>query len=346
MSATLCSTKPRPVPSQIGESDDRLEFIFRKPGDATVMGRPGLAADEWSEWLLHRRHGGNRDYEMVVRSTIAHFADRVLDAAHLFPGMTLVDVGAGDGLLAFRAIERTGTAIRVILTDISAPLLLHAENAAKSRGIHDQCTFLECSATDLSGIPDSAVDAVVTRASIAYVSEKSAVFREFHRVLRPGGRISIAEPIMQDEAFAARALKRRVDAQSGQPHDRFLMLLHRWKSAQYPDTEDAYSKNPLVNYSERDLVNFVHGAQFADIHLQFHIDVQPSLTTSWETFIASSPHPWAPSLSTIFAEQFSPDERLFFEGLVRPTIESGKSLTINRTAYLNAMKPLHDPVSL
>lgn len=34
------------------------------------------------------------------------YADRVLDKDGISPGMTLIDVGAGDGLVAFRAIER------------------------------------------------------------------------------------------------------------------------------------------------------------------------------------------------------------------------------------------------
>ena len=77
--------------------------------------------DEWSEWLLHRRHGDNREYEAIVRRVVDGYADRVLDDARLFHGMTLVDIGTGDGLLAFRAIERIGTSIRVVLTDISDP---------------------------------------------------------------------------------------------------------------------------------------------------------------------------------------------------------------------------------
>ncbi len=64
-----------------------------------------------------------------------------------------------------------------------------------------------------------------------------------------------------------------------QPPDQFLRLLHRWKAAQFPDTEESCAASPHVNYSERDLLNFVRGAGFSDIHLQLHIDVAPSLIT-------------------------------------------------------------------
>ncbi|HME38730.1 MAG TPA: methyltransferase domain-containing protein [Steroidobacteraceae bacterium] len=296
--------------------------------------------DEWSDWLLHRRHADDPAYGTVVQAVVSRYADRVLDDLRLAPGMTLVDVGAGEGLLAFRAIERMGAAIQVVLTDISAPMLRHAEAQAERRGVRGQCTFLECSAEKLSGVADSSVDAVGARAVVAYVADKRAAFREFLRVLKPGGRLSIAEPILQDDAFFARALRKRVEDPDPARRDRFLTLLHRWKAAQFPDTEEACAKSPIVNYSERDLLNFVREAGFADIHLELHIDVAPSLITSWEVFLGNSPHPWAPSLRTILAEQFTPDDRQFFEQLVRPTVESGKNPVTDRVVYMNARKPV------
>jgi arsenite methyltransferase len=294
--------------------------------------------DEWSEWLLHRRHADDPAYQEVVKSVVRRYADHVLDDARLAPGMTMADIGAGEGVLAFRAIERIGATINVVLTDISAPMLHHAESIAAGLGISNQCTFLECSAESLAAIADSTMDVVAARAAVAYVSDKGAAFNEFYRVLKPGGRISMAEPILQDEAFFARALRKRVDAQAPPP-DQFLRLLHRWKAAQFPDSEEKCAASPHVNYSERDLLNFVRNSGFAEIHLQLHIDVAPSLITSWEIFLDSSPHPWAPSLRSVLAQQFSAEERDFFEAMVRPTVESGKNLTTDRIAYLNARKP-------
>jgi arsenite methyltransferase len=297
-----------------------------------------LESDVWSEWLLHRRHADDSAYGRVVQAVVEGYADRVLEGGKLAAGMSLVDVGAGEGLVAFRAIDRIGPSLRVILTDLSAPMLRYAESVALKRNVRAQCTFIECPADNLKGIGDASVDVVTTRAVLAYVADKAAALGEFFRILKPGGRLSIAEPILQDDALYARALRRRVEDQS-QPVDRFLTLLHRWKAAQFPDTEEACDKSPIANYSERDLLNMVRGAGFAEIHLQLHIDVMPSLSTSWDVFLGSSPHPWAPSLKQILRERFTSDESQFFEQMVRPSVESGRNVTADRAMYLQAQRP-------
>jgi ubiquinone/menaquinone biosynthesis C-methylase UbiE len=298
-----------------------------------------LESDIWSEWLLHSRHADDPAYARVVQGVVERYADRVLDGAQLAAGMTMVDVGAGEGLMAFRAIDRIGPSLHATLTDVSIPMLRYAESAAVQRNVRAQCSFLHGTADDLKGIADASVDVVVTRAVLAYVADKKAALRECFRILKPGGRLSIAEPILQDDAFYARALRRRVEDPS-QPADRFLTLLHRWRAAQFPDTEEACAKSPIANYSERDFLNMARAAGFARIHLQLHIDEEPPRTTSWEVFVGNSPHPWAPSLKRILAERFAPDERQFFEQKVRPTVESGQNISIDRSMYLQAQKPL------
>ena len=274
-----------------------------------------------------------------MKASVEQIADQVLDAAQLLPGMTLADIGAGEGLIAFRAIERIGASLQVVLTDVSAPMLRVAETLAQQRGVRDQCRFLECPADALSGIPDASVDVVATRAVLAYVADKGLALRECFRILKPGGRISISEPILQDEAFYVRALRARLDAAVPGQEDRFLRLLHRWKSAQFPDTAEGCASSPIVNYSERDLLNLARAAGFSEIHLRLHLDVMPSLVTTWKVFLGTSPHPWAPSLATIMEQQFTPEDRRFFEQMVRPTVESGNNPVVERVVYLNAVRP-------
>jgi len=296
------------------------------------------SSDTWSRWLLQLRNGGDPSFETTLRVEVEAYADRVLDGAKLQAGMTLADIGTGDGLVAFRAISRAGRSLHVILADISAPLLHRAKMLATEKGVLDQCSFVECSADRLSGIAAGSIDAITTRAVLAYVADKKAAIGEFHRVLKPGGRISLAEPILQDEAYVACTLKNMVETPSSQPRDPFLPLLHRWKAAQFPDTLAKLAVSPIANYSERTLFETIRQCGFTNIHLELHMDLRPSIIPSWKVFIESSPHPWAPTLSAILAQSFTPEERQVFENTMRPLVESGQALGVGRTAFLTAVK--------
>lgn len=300
--------------------------------------------DVWSEWLLHRKHADDPQWERAVQQNFERYADRVIENARLSPGMQLLDVGTGDGVVGFRAIHRFGSTLRVQMTDISERMLRHAEQRAVELGIRGQCTFLQCEADRLEGIADGTVDVVTTRAVLAYVADKGAALREFLRVLRPGGRISLAEPIFQDDAFAARALKKLLESRPAGTLDRFMPLLHRWKSAQFPDTEEKIRSSPIANYSERDLIRLAQAAGFEELHLELHIDVIPSPIPNWQAFLKSSPHPLAPPLSLILAEQFSAEERQLFESTMRPMVENPRTVTTDRMAYLVARKPAGQPL--
>ena len=296
--------------------------------------------DVWSQWLLHGRHADDPQLQRAVRTAVERYIDRVLDGAQLGPGETLVDVGAGEGLVAFRAIERTGPALRVWLTDVSEPMQRHARAQAMARGVLEQCSFLRCAAERLEGIGDASVDVVTTRSVLAYVADKSAALREFHRVLKPGGRISLAEPVFLDEAVAAQAIRTVIETTAPAALNPMMRLLHRWKAAQYPDTEEKIRASAIASYSERDLPRFAQAAGFAEVHLELHIDTYPSIMRSWEVFLESAPHPLAPPLSRIMAEQFSVEERELFERTMRPVIEDPGAVSTERMAYLTARRAL------
>lgn len=297
-------------------------------------------ADLWSQWLLHGRYADDPHFQQAVHEMVDRYVGRLLDGAHLAAGETLLDVGTGEGLAAFRAIERVGPRLSVWLTDVSEPMLRHAEAQAAERGVRSQCRFLRCPADHLEGITDASVDVVVTRSVLAYVSDKIAALREFHRVLKPGGRISLVEPVYQDDALAASALRAAIDANPPERVSPMTLLLHRWKAAQYPDTEEKILESPIANYSERDMIRFAQIAGFSELHLELHIDTLPSIVRSWEVFINSSPHPLAPPLSVIMSEQFTAEERQLFERTLRPVIEDPKAVTTDRMLYLTAKKPL------
>jgi arsenite methyltransferase len=117
--------------------------------------------DRWAEWLLEGRFGGTRNQapEWLVR--LEETRNRVLDGARLEPGEALLDVGAGDGLIAFGALERG--AGEVSFADISDDLLEHARGLAEELGVAGRCRFVHASADDLAPFGDESVDVVTTR---------------------------------------------------------------------------------------------------------------------------------------------------------------------------------------
>src|SRR5947209_10171389 len=130
--------------------------------------------DRWAEWLAERRFGGDSEIRAEALARLAETRDRVLDRADLHEGETLLDVGCGEGLSGFGALERgAGT---VIFSDVSADLLDFCREAAADLGVLDRCSFVEAAAEDLGSIRDGSLDVVTTRSVLIYVKDKAAAF--------------------------------------------------------------------------------------------------------------------------------------------------------------------------
>ena len=252
--------------------------------------------------------------------------------------MVLIDVGAGDGLITFGAFERAGASLKVVLADISAPLLKHAEEIAIERGLRNQCTFVQTSAERLDGVDNESADVLTTRAVLAYVADKAAAARQFHRVLKPGGRISIAEPIFRDEAVNLAAVTSLLRSSPEDSNNGAGRLWQRWRSAQLPSTLPEIEQNPLTNFSERSLVTLFQKAGFAKIHLELHIDIRRTAPVPWDTFIDSAPRPGTPTLRELFLSHFSVAEQRQLEEGLREQVESGQLTERNTIAYIVAEK--------
>ncbi|MBB5373525.1 class I SAM-dependent methyltransferase [Acidocella aromatica] len=290
--------------------------------------------DIWSAWLRRGRDGGDARTAARVAVETGRFAAKILDAVELRPGMALLDIGSGEGLMAWAALERC-PALRVLLTDVSEPMLRQAEETARHLGVAGQCRFLHRGGDSLSGVEDASLDVVTSRSALAYVADKDAAFREIFRVLKPGGRLSLAEPLFREEAEAVCAMRRELEA-APQP---MLELLYRWKAAQYPYSEAAMAASAIASYTERDLLRLAAKAGFGTAHLELHIDIAPTPPRDWGVFCAIAPHPLAPSLRKIMAQSFTPEEAVRLEAFMRPRVEAGQTSSTRRMIYLSAEKP-------
>jgi ubiquinone/menaquinone biosynthesis C-methylase UbiE len=287
-----------------------------------------MTRDKWASWLLERRGGGDPRCAQFNREFLHPIRDKVLDAAEVGPDTRLLDVGCGDGLIAFGALERG--AARVTFSDVSRDLLDRCREMADELGETDRCRFVSAGADDLGEVADGSVDAVTTRSVLIYVADKASAFREFQRVLAPGGRISLFEPI--NRYFLDADNRHRPIYESGP-----IAQLAERVSAVFLRVNPM--DGPMMSFDERDLLDLAERAGFMPLNLRLELDVRPPPPRDWNSYVRSSPNPLAPTLEEAMREAaLAPSEIERYEAHFRPLVESGTGTIRWAYAYLSAVR--------
>jgi len=153
----------------------------------------------WAGWLGSLE----REAPPGEREWLDRIAFHVIDRVGPRPGETVADLGAGTGLLSLKAARLVGPRGKVIAVDSSAAclevLVLRAREGSLSN--------LTACVGDLTSLPlkTASCDCALCRSAFIYTTDVVAALREMRRVLAPGGRYSVFEPLqVEAEVVASR----------------------------------------------------------------------------------------------------------------------------------------------
>ena len=246
----------------------------------------------WSEWLDQMGHRPDSpEYEPMRQ--------QVLERARPAPGETVIDVGAGLGLLTFALATRVQPGGRVIAVepadDCRRKLLetcqsVKGESTVEVRPGRAEALDLEAQTADL----------LVTRSVLIYVSNKARAFQEFARVLVPGGRMVCWEPI--NHYFY----------QTGRLHRWFDLSSLSEIGTIIAEAEESYfgRDDPMCNFTEHDLLYAAESAGFSRLNLSVEHSIRCQTMTleelqqilGWDTHLA----PTYPTFGEWLAQRLSP----------------------------------------
>lgn len=129
-------------------------------------------------------------YEEMFRWSPAF--ERLLEPAKIGADQTVGDLGCGPGFLSEQLLQRVGPGGHVHAFDVNADFLERTRARAERAGLDARLT-LHHLATETLPVDDGVLDRIVAKNVMVYVDDPAATFREFRRILKPGGKAHVID---------------------------------------------------------------------------------------------------------------------------------------------------------
>jgi ubiquinone/menaquinone biosynthesis C-methylase UbiE len=110
-------------------------------------------------------------------------------------GEVVVDVGCGAGMDMLLTARRVGPLGRAVGVDPTPAMRATAWQAAVEAGLSQQVELVDGDTTNIP-LPDASVDVITSNGVLNLSTDKPAALREFRRVLKPGGRLHLADAMI------------------------------------------------------------------------------------------------------------------------------------------------------
>lgn len=287
--------------------------------------------DRWLDWLLRGRDARRDEVRRQSLSFLQPIYERVLAGADLHQGDVLLESGAGEGHLGLLALQAAGPTSRLLLTDHSAAVVDHLVRELHPE-LADRVSFLQTPVESLAGVEDQSVDVVLVRSVLIYSADLAAAVHSIARVLRPGGRLSLFEPLWT-----------YFDLEP-QPGEFFGRNLHE-VAEEVQIVRDGYrtvgaatGAGSVVTASS--LVATAEAAGFRSIRATTEAEslpLQPADDTAVDQALHGRPNPNAPSVTELAANLLLPTDRAHrFLAAFENAVRAGRGRTRTAAVYLTA----------
>jgi ubiquinone/menaquinone biosynthesis C-methylase UbiE len=151
---------------------------------------------------LQFRETAAAGYDRAVGHMTRQLIPPLLRAAHLQPGMRVLDIATGTGIAAEAAAQAVGPTGHVVAADISPAMV---ERARDRLGVLPSLSFAVEDGQALT-FPDQSFDAVLCNMGLMYFPDLARGLAEFRRVLRPGGRAVVSNNTTPERSLISRVL--------------------------------------------------------------------------------------------------------------------------------------------